>query len=296
MFMKKLTIFANCQGEAILNYLTELGFENEFELLKIEPIQNLRGKDIARVESVISKSDVILAQHISDEYFIKRFSSNKLLKLAKSDALIIRFPNFYFDGLFPHLSMLRGVRSALNLVHDYHIVAGCLRGIPQSEIVDFLHDKDAYNTELSQSLFISSLTELKRREQDFDLMKGSDLIEENYKNVRLFNQFNHPSRAFFKLFFDRLAEYPMLSGLNRLELAGEDYLDHIKCPLYPSTVENLKLNYENPLEYNCISGALNTAAVVKRFYHDYTNTDSSILREALTLKPWVESNLTRFGF
>ncbi|OJF69452.1 hypothetical protein BK026_12010 [Alteromonas sp. V450] len=294
--MKKITIFANCQGEALYKYFEEIGIADEFFLIKVAPIQTLRGKDIERVEAAVSEADIVFAQYISDSYFIKRFSSSLLLQKVQEKSKIITFPNFYFDGFFPHLGMLRGVRSALHLVHDYNIVAGYLAGMSVYEIIELTQSNEFYTKEMSERFFDSSLSELKRREVEYSLLNGSKIIENHFKEKRLFNQFNHPTRQFFSMFFDCVKNVlPEFSDFS-LPSLGTDYLDHIKCPLYPSTHQNLQLKFENPIKFNANGRSLSAEEITERFYFDYQKTDKSLLEEAMSSKQWVSENIKRLGY
>lgn len=295
--MKKISIFANCQGEALFNYLSESSvFIEAFECLKIAPIQTLRGKDIDEVENVHACVDVLITQVISDEYFIKRFSSSSILKKVSPEAIVIKVPNIYFDGYFPHLGMLNGVRSMLNLVHDYNIVCGFLFGISQERLVNLLQSESFYSHYESERLFTRSLNELKAREKENGTVLFSDIIENNYQDQRMFHQFNHPSRFSMYKLWERVSRK---GGLQEVEfsLEGDDYLEGITCPIYPSTHSSLGLKFANDQVFKVPSGDKTWEEVVDRCYYDYSGLDRMILLDTVKQrKPWLLDKFQELGY
>ncbi|MBW8190753.1 hypothetical protein K0504_06880 [Neiella marina] len=293
----KLSIFGNCQGAALADYLSETGIFDVLDLNPIEPIQNIRGPDLSRVENIIGQADIFINQFISTDYFIKRLSSEFVWRKLKNTALSIKVPNMYFDGYFPHLGMFRGSRSVLNLVHDYNIIAGYLLGFRQDDLLDLLLSEKFYSSSTSQLLCQDSIYNLKKREDHSGCLKVSEYIANSYSERLLFNQFNHPTRFMFSHLWGLISQESDLLADISISSNGREHLDSIKCPIYPSTTKNLALQFDCEQTFHGVGGKLSWEQVIKSFYESYSGCERTVLKNSLfETKPWVVDNFKRLGF
>ncbi|MBD3842296.1 MAG: hypothetical protein IE909_10500, partial [Campylobacterales bacterium] len=104
-------------------------------------------------------------------------------------------------------------------------------------------------------------------------MKISNFIQEEYQNIKLFNQFNHPKG----IIFDKLANQ-IFQNLNlptiEESLDSTTGLDGIMVPCYKSTYKQLGLKFtENFSQYSTVEGPKEQDEVVYKFINFYKTID-----------------------
>jgi len=296
---KKITFYANCQGIAIAKTLQEnSAFADSYYWEKIEPIQNLKAAHVPSVIKTISTADVIVYQAISNRGRPSELSSQSVLQHAKRDAKLISIPSLYFDGYFPHLSSMNGLKGVLNLVHDYCIAYAYCKGIGASDCFEMLQSEDLYSPELSKSLFEKSLDNLKRRERQEQLdISISNYIEENFRNKKLFNQFNHPTRKIFEFISNQIIERLSIEQIAYDTSSQRGYLDAIITPIYRSTYHSLGLRFEEDFEtyWTVDSKQYAQAKIIDQFYRLYNQMDrSDIITAIQEKKPFVSRMIDKY--
>lgn len=289
---KRFVVYANCQSNALAQTLMEnIEFSSVYEWVPIPPVQTLREIDIQEVISKVESADLFIYQPITTSHNRpKELSSDFLTKVVKPRANSISFPSIYFDGYFPHLQTFKGYVSTLNLVHDYVIAYSCAIGLSEGETFELIQDENLYSEKLSSKLADSSLKKLEYRESQFNIdIKVSGVIRENYRRIKMFNQFNHPRRVVFK----HIAESIMrkIGIINfYIDECGPSRLDKIMTPVYRSTYKNLKLEFEEDFEcYNGLSGkGKKQRDVISEFFEFYKlQNPREIMRHVSRTKPFI---------
>ena len=291
MGKKTYTFYANCQGGAIAKTLEEnQNFLERYERIVIKPIQNLRAPDIETVRAKIAATDVIIYQTISERGRAKELSSENVLKYAKPDAQLISIPSLYFDGYFPHLSSMNGHKSILTLVHDYFIAYAYCRDLSATDCLQMIQSKTLYSKTLSQQLFQTSLENLRRREQNEALdITVSGHIADKFKEKKLFNQFNHPTRDIIEFVSDSLLEKIGVDRMN-YDPTAEGHLDGLEVPIYKSTYSNLGLQFTEAFNtYKTLTEqSISQHNIISAFYSFYDSLDKAeILAAIKKKKPFV---------
>ncbi len=276
---KKYTIFGNCQTTALSLYLNEnKEFFDHYEFQPIKLAHTIEEKDIKDLKETLNECDLIIYQHIADDYHIPDLVTSRLFN--KSDVQLISFPSLYFNGYFPYLDVMNGKSSILSAVHDYNIMTAYLFGIDEESIYDMIHNSTFYSKELSEKLVNDSFDAINQRENLYTLdIKVEDFIKQNYQKDRLFHQFNHPSRKVFE--YIRGEIFSILSISQKCEPNDIDYLNGIISVIYPSIYKNLNLQFDNYQNYTNGVNILDTKDVIKVFYEFYATCDRVIMLEWL---------------
>lgn len=294
--IKNFVIYGNCQSGALLKTLNKNKlFQNKYNNLPLRAVQTLTDSDTNDVVEKFRNSDLVIYQSISDKYRYPELSSNKLLKTTHDNAVLISFVSLYFNGYFPHLDVFNGKKHILNLVHDYIIMLSYVKGMKHKEILDLMNDEKLYSKEIALSKVSEGIDSLKNREKETTL-KIADYIEENYKNIKLFNQFNHPKG----IIFDKLANqiFDILNIPNIAELIeSKTGLDGIMTPVYKSTYKQLDLTFEEDFSlYSTVFGPMQQDNVVYKFLELYKTIDKNEIMDSIkNKKPFLIEMFNNLG-
>ncbi len=277
---KKYTIFGNCQTTALNMYLNENKYFHElYEYQPVKLVHLISKHEVEELRETFMQCDLIIYQHIADNYHISQLATSRLL--VGIDAQFISFPSLYFNAYFPHLDVMNGTTSVLNAVHDYNILCGYLFSIDENSLFNLIQDETFYSKDLSSKLLENALSELVSREKLYTLdIKVDTFIKNNYKDHRLFHQFNHPSRKIFEYIREEI--FSLLCVDPVCELEDRDYLSGIVAPVYPSIYKNLNLKFEEYQDFKKVNNILDAKYVIKKFYEFYATIDDEILLEWLT--------------
>lgn len=285
------TVYANCQGNAIAKTLLENSdFSARYQLEAINPVQTLTSDNINDVAEKASKADLFIYQPIkSTPNRPTELSSDYLLSILKSSSTHISFPAMYFDGYFPHLQTMHGRQSVLSLVHDY-IVAYCsLKKLDVQDTLRLIRSSTLYSNDLSNELCEQSLQNLEKREHASNIdIRLSGFIRNNFRKLKLFNQFNHPTRALFVHLANEI--FTSIGYENQYSNITTEYLDDIKTPIYRSTHANLSLEFDEDFNaYNSILGRnAPQELIVEKFLAFYAQTDQDWLKTTIQHnKPFI---------
>lgn len=285
------TVFANCQSAAIARTLLENpDFSTKYQLNAIKPIQTLTKENIDEVVDIASMTDLFIYQPTqSTPIRPTELSSDGMLSVLKATAICISFPSVYFDGYFPHLQTMEGRKSVLNFVHDYIIAYCAVKKLDKSTTLELISDSTLYSKALSDELCEGSLQNLEKREQfNKTDIRLSGFIRDNFRKVKLFNQFNHPTRPLFLHLANEV--FSSIGCKEYSSNTGSEYLDRIRTPIYKSTYANLSLEFKEDFKtYNSILGRnVSQELIVEKLLAFYAQTDQNWLRAiVLQNKPFV---------
>ncbi|MBD3842297.1 MAG: hypothetical protein IE909_10505 [Campylobacterales bacterium] len=164
---KNYLMYGNCQTGALSYTLNKSQyFKSIYKQLPCKLIQNLTENDVNEVVNAFEKSDLIIYQHIGENYKIPLLSTKKMLCNAHSTVQKISFVSLYFNGYFPHLDTFNGKVSILNLVHDYVVMLCFIKGMNQQEILDMINHEEFYTKEIALEQVNQGIQALKERERD----------------------------------------------------------------------------------------------------------------------------------
>lgn len=295
--MEYFTIYGNCQSRALADTLRKSNeFSDYYEHNPLKAVQTITKENISLAQNIFQNSDLLIHQIIKDGYAISELSTTELMKKRKKDSKSFTFPSLYFNAYFPHLDGFRGKKSILNLVHDFIIMYSYTKGLSEQQVLDLINNEYLYPKKTSINLLNSSLKRLKNREIGLDI-SISTFIENNYKKIKLFNQFNHPKG----IVFDNIANQVFdLLSIKRIEEStlSRTHLDaRIATPIYRSTYKNLELTFdENFTTYNTINGILQQDEVVTEFFKYYKNVDKEEMIQVIKLKkPFIINLFNKMG-
>jgi len=291
--MKKIVIYANCQGGALIKTLEENPqFLEKFSYIKVPPVQLIKSKEqIDHLVSSIKATDVLIYQHIQGDNFHNDIKTNSLLKHLKPNAIQISFPSLYFDAYFPHLGIMTGLTGPLNLVHDF-IIAYCFtKGLSSNDILSIIQNEKLYPKKFSLNTTLATIEAIKQRENNNECdIKITNFIQENFNKEKLFNQFNHPKKSVFKYIASKIFK---IIGINidSFVFSEKGHLDVISTPIYKSTHTNLDLGFDEDFDlYHGLEGPLNQNEVVTKFCSLYKEKGTEfVIHEVNTKKPFVKN-------
>lgn len=284
---KKVVIFANCQSGAIGKTLLESNaFKDMFEWVVIPPVHSINTSDgIKHLLDSVSIADVFIYQVVNNLGWPEELKSNFLLDKLKVECLKISIPSMYFDGYFPHLSTMDGKEGPLNLVHDYFIASGFIKGMSVLDVKNMITSEYLYDEVTANNSVENALNSLREREvtQMLDI-RISSYIEDNFKTNKLFNQFNHPSRDVIEYVCDSILDTLGVSEKTYKSSNGE-YLGGIIVPLYISTFKNLKMTFLDDEKYRGVGGVkLSLEQVIQGFFELYQTLNFEFIKMQINNK------------
>lgn len=277
--MMRYSILGNCQTISIADYLNSSTFFSEkFEFLYLPPVHTIDIKEDKGLLDIFANIDLLIYQPVVNENRFGMFTSDNAKSLMKKNAMKICVPSMYYTGYFPTIGSIEGLDGALRGVHDFVIVAGYLSGFKEHEVVNLLTDKFILSRSDLDKFHLLAIQSLKQRENDFQVdIKISTYIEKNYKSIRLFHTFNHPTV--------QLVDYVCSEILSKLNLEQDvvdivDKLDAVVAPIYDSVYDSLKLTFKNkPMGLD--GSQFSVEFLVNHDYCVYRNNSQEYLREKL---------------
>lgn len=228
----------------------------------------------------ISNVKYVVCQYIHDYNKIcdHRLKSSYLFeKINESNVEKICIPNSYFTGYFPDLKYLK-LSSGHNFYYhglDYHfdqIISSYKNGYSIESCTLKIIDIDLYSSHELLENANTSLDNLINRESKTDIII-SDYISENYKHVKLFYTFNHPTPILLLEVSNRILNYFGFNKLQYLNLKKFDVLYKFQSPIWPSVYKKLNLKF-NPNTYLFAKDDwYSMHEIVKMYYNCYNETD-----------------------
>lgn len=246
----KAVIVGNCQARPMGDILSAIF---GLEILSTVIVHLARPQDEARHAEAMQGADVILAQHVSDNYPVP-FVRADALRGQHGDKVAL-WQNMYFSGYNPELAYWKrkgpGKGRLGGPLGEYHLLSvisawrdglGVAGAVARMQDVDWLGEHCAGAAE-------KSLIELKSREE-----RGgsavSDLIEEHWTRRRLFFTFNHPSAALMAQYALRIGRGLGLKPMRQIHPAmlGEP-LGTLALPVNPWVHQAHALQFGNFAAY-----------------------------------------------
>ena len=298
------SVYGNCQAAALAKCLDCISdFKNKYKYVRLKAVQRNKLSDINLIESKFSKLDLLIYQHISDDYKIPELATRRLLNFLPNNAISISIPSLYFNAYFPHLSPYSQLHSITNFVHDYNIMAGYVNNIPADRLYNIIKSIDFYSQEEVNNFVRQSIFELEKREASSNVdIPISQFISKFYKKEKLFNQFNHPTGFIFIFLVSSILKILNISfeDSEMESIKVSDPLGAVFYPIYPSTAYHLDLKFSNDFTNDKVQGIQDKKysylELVHAFYDCYNSYDNSLRLYQIIEKnkPFVLNKMNEF--
>jgi hypothetical protein len=212
-----------------------------------------RPNDEATYSEAMADADIILAQHVEDNYPVPFVRATALL--AKYGEKVRVWQNMYFTGYNPELVYLKRkspsksrLGGPLGEYHLMSVISAWRDGLDLKGAMDRIQDRHWHEAHFS-SVAENSLYELRLREE-----RGgspvSDLIAEHWTRRRLFYTFNHPAIALLAQYALRIGRGLDLKPIRQVHPAmfGEP-LGTLMLPVNPWVHHDYALQFANFSSY-----------------------------------------------
>jgi len=294
MTKKIFTVYGNCQAPAVAEVLQSSDeFKKKYKYIKIKPVQELTHNDIKELsENILPKLDLLIYQPVSKNYKGSDiFSSESIIKRIPRNSIRISFQSLYFNGYYPELMTLKDENNKnisinfykngkhLNfLVHDINILKFFLEKKAEKIIKKTLRDDNFYSAKFLNKILRLTLKDLEDRENSNKVdIRVANHIKNNFREYRLFHQFNHPTHYILeyicKAILEKISIIPDIPGeIDPLKKA-------ISFPVYPSVYRKLKLKFENPRNYIIRGESFELSEIIKQYITFYSSFSNSELRK-----------------
>ncbi len=248
---KVVVVNANCHGSALIKYLNlSKTFNKEYFVYPLSEIhENYEGQI---PEELLNNADVYIHQDIrannkmgyklSDEYTVCRL---------KDCCIDISIPNFVgmSHWMFPNLGKCKH-RNNTDFFQDRILDEAVSSTDCTFENIRQFWESYDYPDEQLDSLFNNGIEKIKEREKNWDI-KVSDYIIQNYKQIPLFVDCDHPSKYLMRYIGRKVAEILKISDI------CDDYYESglgLTNPVLPVVRRHFCLEFECPIETKAFLG------------------------------------------
>jgi hypothetical protein len=192
---KKLVVVnANCHGRALIQYLNmSRVFEKEYFVYPLPELQD--NKEGIIPEEVLKSADIFIHQDIRPDNMIGYMLSDEYtVGRLKADCLNITIPNLVGMGhwMFPNLGKNRR-RNGIPFYRDIVLDEAKNNTDCTFEEIKKYWESYEFSYDELEELFHNDIDKLISREQNWSI-KISDFILNNYKNIPMFVDCDHPSK------------------------------------------------------------------------------------------------------
>ena len=216
-------VHGNCQAESL-----RLALEGpDLATVRMPPVHELEAEDLPHLERILSRVSLLVSQPVRDGYRDLPLGSQELTARLRAGARTVRVPAIRFAGLYPAQAIIRppSDRSAVPPLIPYHD----LRTLARAGGIDA---SMALTPAKVRAVAAISLSELRRREQDYDTVVVSDLFDSpSFSQMRTLN---HPGNPIWESLARRLRER---LGLGEGVALARPLLDAIHAPREPAVID-----------------------------------------------------------
>lgn len=282
--MTRVLFYGNCQPEAIMSVLN---LDNSIYYTSYISCfgTNLNENEFLKY---ILQSDIIITQHISDDYRNKHYLSTSFIcNNAKKTTKIILFNSLHFDFYYVDLKYLK-IKGDTDLfkpsgVHyHYTSIVECYNNKYSAEtyINNYINNENLKTKEELDEMANKSLNELNKRYYDMKnifnaeniyVIQINDFIDKNYKNILLFYSMNHPTKFLLQYICEIIINITKLKNSINYNI---DPLDYEKGIIYKCIQKNVNFNISD-CNYN-VNNENNIYKIVNNYYRMYSNYNINI--------------------
>ena len=300
----KYSVYGNCQAAALAKCLNQIDdFKKKYDYVPLKHVHGIQLSELGLIERNLSELDLIIYQHISDDYKIPQLSTNRILTCVPNSAIEISIPSLYFNAYFPHLNRFGLLKTITGFVHDFNIMAGYVRNIPAQNLADLIENINFYSKEEVHNFLIHSIAELEKRESSNNVdIPISQFINKFYNQGKLFNTHNHPTGLMFSfLVTSILKKLKILYKDNEIESIKQiSILDRVSYSIYPSIAYHLNLEFSKDFVNDKVQGVENKKysyrELVHAFYDVYDSFNNKLKLSQIIekKKPFVLTKINEF--
>jgi hypothetical protein len=281
--MKKCMIYGNCQAMAMKLFLSKYpAFSKEYVIIDIKPVHLLDKDDLPFLESATLSLDLFIHQPVSDNYKgMPQLSTKALINRLPGSCQVVSFPVAYFTGYHPEITCLRDengpVKNDPFPYHDINFLRLYHQGKTIQEILDIINDNDLYTESYIQTNLDKTLATLRSRENSLTV-KLSDFIEREFRNVKLFHSFNHPSKEILEFLFESILKDVGIHVEIKLSslLKNIDVLAQTSFPIHQSLHNKAGLNFWSDPNYQIANRKYSQEEAIKLYYDFYRKNHNKI--------------------
>lgn len=193
--------------------------------------------------------DVFLFQkNLETNRFYRGLATDNIIAMLSENCQKVKILNIYFSGYFvqttknDHNLMQEIHQSGLFPYGDKFVDEMVKHGLSEEDIIKRISRIDFIEPRLIRSTIKHSLSELRKRELDVDVII-SDYIAKYYDKQQLFYSFNHPTNSVLIEYAKRIIKYLNLKNTKIDETAvyvRADTLRGVDIPIYPAVQKELK--------------------------------------------------------
>lgn len=238
--MKALFI-GNCQLKAVINVLkSSILFNNQYKEVIFFYSDQVTIKEVNQIiNDILPHTTLVISQSsINDDNILKFLYQN----VEYNNILHYHMINCYFTGYDP-------LAADKNICHCNCFICPtlCYTKLLNGNIKKACRkwcDPDAFTKDIVITNYQNSIKQLQLEESNLDI-NISDFIEQNYQNVFLFHNYNHPTNYVLIELAKRILR-KLNMHISIIEKHQEEFLGKISFPPAPSVYINLNLNFAYP--------------------------------------------------
>jgi hypothetical protein len=238
---KTAVIYGNCQAEALLQVLNQRpAFGENYRIVSIPPVHLLQSSDLARVRSLIRRTDLFITQKVRDNYRNLPIGSNQMSASLPASAEVVRIPSMFFAGLHPYHAYVHAtgeLGTSLPLTDAYHDLRhlyAASRNLSDDDAVAWLNGFQG-NSAVIRGLAELGVENLRNREADLDVSVSDSLTTVSWNS---FHTLNHPSNAVLGHVASGIEN--RVAGTNSgASYAGAEILGFLRAPVEPDVANAL---------------------------------------------------------
>jgi hypothetical protein len=283
----KIAIIANCQTQAISNYMRIISGCSEIvnvpaHLLGTEQY----GKAITKLKDLINDENALIFTFNLGERF-GEISTQKLKAVAK--ARVFTITNLFFSGFHPDITYLGSMgKRILSPLGDYHskiILNSFTSGFSEAETFALFNGKTYKDLGFFEE-FDKSKNELLARDKSSDIQFGEEFLRLVQSKPSLYTM-NHPTPEVLYKFACKLCEY---AGIPYSEFPSNFFTNYLSTaawwPVYKEIAEYHEANIALPMVFKQPDSrggnVLSLTQFIGRSFIRYKEVGSEIIKEAYT--------------
>lgn len=228
-----LVVVGNCQAEALRILLS--ADDAPYRGVRIPPVHELEADDLPYLRDLLGRSGYAIMQPVADDYRGLPLGTDQLRTLLPEHAQVVRVPVLFYSGTLPWQALVRDPRDGAHdppvvPYHDLRTLAQAATGQPRRQVDGIVEHAAA------------SVADLRRREEAYDAVAVSDLLEPPYAGI--FHTINHPGNEMLTELANRVRAELGLAG--DIPEPDDVLLSSIISPVEPEVAQALGIGSRGP--------------------------------------------------
>jgi len=269
-----ILFYGNCQTYAVLK---TLNLSHKYNVKNVECWKEHIDRDY--FSDLIKNSDIIITQHINDNYRdVDYLSTSFIIKNKKIDCKLIIFDSCYFNFYYFDLAYRMFDDKLLRKPIDYHYnkMIECYINNSSIEhyITYYVNNLDLKSSEELETIAQNSLEELYNRnknnkekynDNNMYVIGTYEYIKNNYKDKLLFYSMNHPTKYVIQFICENIINILQIQNTINYDI---DLLDNPRCILYKCISKNVNFDINNQ---NVLTSGITDINNITQLYYDTYN-------------------------